>query len=76
MTQKLDKKEIPATGWTALELKGDVVMMAVSQNGPIIMFGQDAYFVPWIEIVEYAQKVKGQATLPEGTRVLEEPTKH
>lgn len=74
--QKLNKTEIPATGWIAINVDDEVVMMAQTPNGPVFLFTDQniAVFVPFIEIAgragEFAKK-------PDTVlKTIKEPTKH
>lgn len=56
MPYLIEKDEIPGIQYTPVKYKGEIAMMGITQNGPIIMFTalDQIRFVPWDEIVAFA----------------------
>jgi hypothetical protein len=78
MPYLISKTDIPdAAKYTKMLYRGEVVMMAITPNGPVMMFTDigETLFVPWDEIVEFAASSDNKRLLEEPKEPVKEPEK-
>lgn len=51
----IPKKDIPQEQYFPVKTETEVAMMTIIPTGPVILYDNEALFVPWLEIVEYAK---------------------
>ena len=75
MPYLIEKEEMPGIQYTPVKYKGEIAMMGITQNGPIIMFTalDQIRFVSWDEIVAFA--ATAPIVEPEEEKKKEEPSK-
>ena len=77
MPYLISKAETPNAQYTKMLYRGEVVMMAITPNGPVMMFTDvgETLFVPWDEIVEFAALSPNKKLLEEPKEPVKEPEK-
>jgi hypothetical protein len=77
MPYLISKADTPNAQYTRMMYHGEVVMMTVTQNGPVMMFTDigENLFVPWDEIIEFAATSENRKLLEEPKEPLKEPEK-
>ena len=65
MVYLIPKLEMPVVQYTPVKYKEDVAMLAITQNGPVILFTatDELIFVPYDEIIEFAVGSKSKLVI-------------
>jgi hypothetical protein len=71
------KDDLPTGGFVRIDNKDQIVMMNVTDHGPVFIFLEEPVrnvFVPWKEIMEYAFSTPAEEFKPQ-SRKIKEPAK-
>ena len=78
MPINVKKENLPLGGFNRLDNKGQIVMMSITDAGPVFIFTEEQarqVFVPWHEIMEYAATTPAEDPKAPAVREIKKPAK-